>query len=336
VKPEPLGVTLVIPGRNAERTIASCLDAAVPLLGHDGLQEIIFVDDGSTDRTPEVVGAYPVTCLKLDGRGPGAARNLGWRAATTPLIWFLDADCVAEPDTLQLLLLHLDDPDVAGVGGSYGNMHPDSLLACLIHEEIRERHLSMDADVNYLGSFNVLYRREVLESVGGFDETFITAEDADLSYRITARGHHLRVEPSALAGHHHPTRLRPYLRTQRLHGYWASRLYARHRGNAFGNSYASFLDHIQPVVAIAALMGVPGLALSRFRFLSLALLLALFLLHLPMTGRLLRRTGSWRMALFAPLGMLRAVARGLGMCRGLVGAITYKLNPRRDTFALLV
>jgi glycosyltransferase involved in cell wall biosynthesis len=330
------GVTLVVPGRNAARTISNCLEAAIPLVGHDGLQEIVFVDDGSTDETPRIVERYPVRCLKLAGGGPGAARNAGWRSAETPLIWFIDADCVVEPDALRLLLPHLDASDVAGVGGSYGNIEADSWLARLIHEEIRERHLSMNADVNYLGSFNVIYRRDVLESLGGFDEEHFNgpgapgAEDADLSYRIVAVGHRLRVEPRALTGHYHPTRLKSYLRTQRLHGYWATRLYLRHRGMARRNSYASFWDHVQPPVAVAAIAGLPGLAAPPFRFLSPVLLLVLLLLQLPMTGRLLRRTKNWQMLWFAPLGMARAMARGIGMSHALLRSIPDMLRSRQQ------
>jgi cellulose synthase/poly-beta-1,6-N-acetylglucosamine synthase-like glycosyltransferase len=326
------GVTLVIPGRNAERTIRRCLDAAVGLLGRDGLEKIVFVNDGSTDRTAEIVGTYPVTLLAHVGGGPGAARNIGWRAATTPLVWFIDSDCVVEPDALRLLLPHLESPEVVGVGGSYGNVEADSLLATIIHEEIRERHLSMDAKVDFLGGFNVVYRRDALESVGGFDEERFNgpgapgAEDADLSYRLSARGHQMRHEPDALVGHYHPTRLSRYLRSQRLHGFWATRLYARHSGMAGSNSYSSFLDHIQPAVAMVAIGALPGLAWPQLRLVSVTPVLALGLLQLPMAGRLLRRTRDWRMLGFVPLGMVRAVARGVGMTLAVLRATIDRLG----------
>ena len=149
-------VSLVIPGRDCARTVRQCLEAVVPLLEGSPLDEIIFVDDGSKDNTAAIVAESPVTCLAGAGTGAGAARNIGWRAAKHPLIWFVDSDCVAEPEALTRLLPHLEDPHVGGVGGSYGIMTAESLLACLIHEEIVERHLRMPKRVNFLATFNVL------------------------------------------------------------------------------------------------------------------------------------------------------------------------------------
>lgn len=198
-----MNVSLVIPGRNCERTIGPCLDAVVAILERSGspLEEIIFVDDGSTDDTREIVAAAPVTLLGGRGAGPGAARNLGWRAARNPLVWFVDADCVAAPDALDLLVPHLDDPRVAAVSGSYGNLRPGSLLPTLIHEEIIERHLAMSVEVDFLATFNVLYRREALERVGGFDERFLKGQDAELSFRVMEAGWTLRFEARSRVRH---------------------------------------------------------------------------------------------------------------------------------------
>ncbi|MHC4974894.1 MAG: glycosyltransferase family 2 protein, partial [Planctomycetota bacterium] len=248
-------VSLVIPGRNCAATIRPCLEAVVPLLGDDAspLAEIIVVDDGSTDGTAAIVGEYPVTRLEGPRRGPGGARNAGWRAAAHPLVWFVDADCVAEPDALARLLPHLDDPKVAAVSGSYGNMRPDSLLACLIHEEIVERHGWMDERVNWLATFNVLYRRAALDEVGGFDERYLKAQDAELAFRVLKAGHELAFDIGSRVGHFHETSWRRYLRTQAQQGYWRVWLHLEHRGYEMKNSYSGFVDHVQPPLAMLLL-----------------------------------------------------------------------------------
>jgi len=325
-------VTLVIPGKNASQTLRQCLDSVVPLLKSGELAEIIFVDDGSTDDSADIAATYPVRVINGTGGGPGYARNLGWRETRTPLVWFIDSDCVAEPDALRRLLPHLADAMVAGAGGSYANMRPDSLLACLIHEEIVQRHLRMAAEVDYLASYNVIYRREVLEKVGGFDECRFNgpgspgAEDIELAFRLHEAGHRLRFERNSRVGHHHPTRLLRYLRSQRHHGYWRVALYLTHRGQAAGDAYSGVVDHAQPALAMLTVATLPLVfwwPLTLVPLTSAALLLAA---QLAMTLRLLRRTGSARYALFAPVSFVRAFARGIGMS---LAALMYLLQGKR-------
>ena len=98
----PRSVTLVIPARDASETIDACLEAVDRVRQREGsrLERIIVVDDGSRDDTLERVRRHDVEILESGGRGAGAARNLGWRHATTPLVWFVDSDCEAEPEAL--------------------------------------------------------------------------------------------------------------------------------------------------------------------------------------------------------------------------------------------
>jgi glycosyltransferase involved in cell wall biosynthesis len=337
-EPTPAGrVTLVIPGKNASRTLRQCLDAVVPLRAAGELEEIVFVDDGSTDDTAAIAAGYPVRVVAGAGGGPGYARNLGWRAARTPLVWFIDSDCVAEPDALRLLLPHLADPNVAGAGGSYGNMRPDSLLACLIHEEIVERHLRMPEDVDYLASYNVIYRREVLERVGGFDEVRFNgpgspgAEDIELAFRLHEAGYRLRFERSSRVGHHHPTRLLRYLRAQRHHGYWRVALYLTHRGRAAGDSYSKILDHAQPPLAVLLVASLPLLFWPPGWVVPAALLALLLAAQVPMTAAIVRRARRPSYLAFLPLGAVRAVWRAAGM--SLAAAASLLRPGRRERVA---
>jgi glycosyltransferase involved in cell wall biosynthesis len=319
-------VTLVIPGRNAAGTIESCLRAVVPLLQQGLLHEILFVDDGSTDDTATIVDRFPVRRLPGTGSGPGAARNIGWRAATTPLVWFIDSDCVAEPDALELLLQHMDGSELAGVGGSYGNMLPESLLACLIHEEIIERHRAMPREVNFLATFNVLYRREMLDKVGGIDERFLKAQDAELAYRIRQAEGRLGFELDSRVKHYHPHRLGPYLKTQRQQGYWRAWLYFEYPGRMGGDSYSGLADHLQPVLALLSLAFLPLVLWPPAALAEALSLLALCTMQLPMTARIVSRTGAPRYALFGAMSLLRSYARGLGLIFGTLAALASRVS----------
>ena len=312
------GVSLVIPGRNCERTIRQCLSAVAPLVDNSRLHEIIFVDDGSTDRTAEIVAEFPVTRLPGAGRGPGAARNLGWRRAQHAYIWFVDADCVAEADALDHLLAHMDDSKVAAVSGSYGIMNPESLLASLIHEEIITRHRAMSSDVNFLATFNVVYRRAVLEEVGGFNERFLKGQDAELSFRVLAAGYGLRFALDSRVKHFHETSWLAYLKTQRQQGFWRVPLHLTHSGHAAGDSYSGLIDHIQPPLAVLILLSTPLLPFERLALVPAALIALLGLAQIPMTARILSRLRSPGHILFSVLGFVRAFWRAVGMVSGLL------------------
>jgi glycosyltransferase involved in cell wall biosynthesis len=171
------GVTVVVPtlGR-------SSLAAALP----PGL-DVLVVDDRPDRRTPLRV---PPTMIGrvVPGRaaGPAAARNDGWRAATTEWVAFLDDDVVPDPDWTARLL---DDLAAAGpeVGGVQGRLRVP--LPPGRRPTDWQRVTAALADGQWLTA-DMAYRRAALEQAGGFDERLPRAfrEDADLAYRVRRAG----------------------------------------------------------------------------------------------------------------------------------------------------
>jgi glycosyltransferase involved in cell wall biosynthesis len=326
-------VTLVVPARDAMRTLGSCLDAIDAVRNRPGsrLGPTILVDDGSIDGTGDHARSRGVEVVSGVGRGPAAARNLGWRRATTPLVWFLDSDCVAAPDALERLLPHLEDPAVAGVGGTYSIAPDATLLERLIHEEIVVRHARMPVETDFLATFDVLYRREVLERFGGFDERYITAEDAEFGFRLLDHGRRLRFERGSVVRHFHANRLMKYLRMQRTHGYWRVLLHLERPGRG-RTAYSGAIDHLQPflaavllplvLVAIAATVlsatGTLGTAWAGAAWVATAVAaLVLLAAQLPIAAAMARREGA-AMWWFVPLGWIRSLWRAAGMVAGVV------------------
>ncbi|HAN30626.1 MAG TPA: hypothetical protein DCQ06_03420 [Myxococcales bacterium] len=318
----PKAVSLVIPGRDCVETLRPCLNAVLPLLDGPHLQEIIFVDDGSVDGSGDLARELGVRVLMGPGKGAGFARNLGWRQCQSPLVWFVDSDCVSEPDALDLLMPLMATDEVAAVGGSYGNMRPDRILSCLIHEEIIARHLKMSKEVNFLATFNVLYRRDVLEQVGGFDPRFVKAQDAELAFRVGAEGHTLCFERRSQVKHFHLADMLRYFKVQRQQGYWRAWLYRAHPDHSSGDSYSNVLDHLQPPLGLAVTLGLIFPLFGPVGWgLETVLVTALLACQAPMTFRLIRRTGQLRYLAFAPMSAIRSAYRGVGFVHGIAAIV---------------
>ena len=340
--------TIVVPAYNAEATLERCLHACL----HQTCPniEVVVVDDGADDATPRIAKTFPVHYIRQENRGPAAARNRGAREARGDFVAFTDADCIPRPDWIEQLLAGFEE-EIVAVGGTYGIANPENMLARMIHEEIADRHASFQAqarrtsaprhagtsplcEVDFLGSFNVMYRRQAFEAVGGFDESFphASAEDNDLSYRLIDAGGRLRFNPRAIVNHYHPTRLIPYLRAQTRHGYWRVRLYVKHPNRAKkGDRYAGLTDLLAPAMALLAVVVALCAEAGRLFWsratvppaVEILIILAYVLLVALRVIRLAFRTGNREMLLFWPVVILRDPARGVGMLAGIARFILF-------------
>ena len=114
-------ISVVIPCHNQEKYLEKCLLSITE--GGISDYEIIAVDDGSTDGTPEILSAFSKKCnrmrtVSLDGRGAGAARNLGMKYALGEFILFMDSDDLIVPTYLEdLLEVLVEYPDLDVVCG---------------------------------------------------------------------------------------------------------------------------------------------------------------------------------------------------------------------------
>lgn len=176
-------VSIVIPtiGRESLGRLLSALAAE--------RDRVIVVDDRPGPAEP-LQGAAEVTVLRSGGRGPAAARNMGWRAAQTPWVVFLDDDVLPDPGWLSVLAADLHAAEQARAAGSQGVItvpHPRDRRPT----DDERRTLGL-ADARWITA-DMAYRRTVLVETGGFDERFRRAyrEDSDLALRITLAGHRI-------------------------------------------------------------------------------------------------------------------------------------------------
>jgi cellulose synthase/poly-beta-1,6-N-acetylglucosamine synthase-like glycosyltransferase len=152
-------------------------------------------------------------------------RNAGVRAAEGEIIVFTDAGCRPEPEWLaQLVAPLLQDEHVAtGMGlsppGSTGERVADRMT---VQGTLATRY------INQCSTITLAFRREVFDTVGGFDEGFAYGSDIDFSWRLTDAGYRIRGVPDAITRHDAGT-LRRQLRRSYVYGKARVRLYRKHR-----------------------------------------------------------------------------------------------------------
>ncbi|MBO0745504.1 MAG: HAD-IIIA family hydrolase, partial [Candidatus Dormibacteraeota bacterium] len=178
-------VTVVVPtvGRPSLGRLLNSLaeqDAGTPI-------RVLVVDDRRRPDGPlPVPDGVPVMVVRSGGRGPAAARNAGWRVAETPWIAFLDDDVVCPPGWSAALRRDLE----GAVDGSQGRVRvPRASGRAATDWERQVQGLERAR----WATADMAYRRQVLESLGGFDERFRRAyrEDADLALRARRGGYRL-------------------------------------------------------------------------------------------------------------------------------------------------
>lgn len=304
--------------------LGDCLAGLASTSASEGAPQVIVVDDGSTDGTASLAERWGARLVRTAGLGPAAARNAGVRASTGEIVVFLDADCVPEAGCLDALLAPFADAEVSGVRGGYATRQR-SLVARFVQLEMEEKQARMAASdqAAVVDTACAAYRRRVFLEHGGFDESFSvpSVEDADFSFRLTARGERLLYAPGARVSHSHPETLRAYCGRKLRFGYYRARLYRRYPSRVREDGYTPRLMPLQILLAggmLPAGLASPWSAAARAVLAVLAL--AFFFCCLPLTRR------AWRgdrplVPLVPPMLLARSLAQGVGLAAGLVAQL---------------
>jgi len=196
-----LRATVAIPCYNGSSYVGAVIESV--LAQTLPANEVLVVDDGSTDGSAEIICRYPVRLIRHgENRGLAAARNSAVEIATGDVIVFIDADAVAAPSLLSVLLSGYDGPEIGGVGGQGVEAHIRTLADRWRRKHASQTHGDRPKDVEFLYGLCMSFRLEVLREIGGFNPTFRTnAEDIDASLRLRKAGYRLRYLPDAKVYH---------------------------------------------------------------------------------------------------------------------------------------
>ena len=216
-------VTVIVPAYNEEKVIEKCLDSI--LRSNYANFRIVVVDDGSTDRTSQIVAQSfghhdRVVLLREENRGKWHAANFGLSVVETPYFIIADADSLFFADTIRWLVQQFKDDRIGAVAGlvEVGN-HENLLTACQRIEYIVSQSVMRRAYETFEGILVVpgavgAWRTEAVLRAHAFSGETIT-EDADLTVAVHRAGYRVRFQEQARSVTEAPASVRAFMR-QRL------------------------------------------------------------------------------------------------------------------------
>ena len=232
-------VSVIVPVYNAAATIAPCVQSLLQLDYPADQFELILVDNGSKDGSLEILRSFGdrIRVLREEKRGASAARNHGIRAARFPLVAFTDADCIVDSQWLKHLVVPLSDPEVGVSGGAVLARRPCNRIEAYgetVHDNFRAITCYRPA---YCDTASWASRAEVLQRLNYFDETFLRAQDCELSCRVQQAGLRLVFVREAIVYHRNESTWRGLFLEGMTHGRNSIQLLERHREFYAGFGY---------------------------------------------------------------------------------------------------
>jgi GT2 family glycosyltransferase len=222
--------SVVVAVLNAEETLETCIRSVLNL-EYPADRELVFVDNGSTDGSLRILDRFrhEIRILCEPKRGASAARNRGIREARFPVVAFTDSDCAVDPHWLRHLVAPLAGPKVGASGGAILSGRPCNPVEAF-GESVHDNGKAITVyKPPYVASGSWASRKDVLEKLNGFDETFLRAQDVELSCRLLQAGFELAYAPGAIVYHRNESTYLGLFREGYTHGLNNIALIERHR-----------------------------------------------------------------------------------------------------------
>jgi glycosyltransferase involved in cell wall biosynthesis len=192
-------VSVIVPTYNRASLLKRLLESLREQTYPADKFEVLVVDDGSTDETPQVVeefarsAPFAVRYFRQPRKGPAAARNLGIQQSRGEIVAFVDSDVTVAKDWLTNAVHYFLTDKVDGVEGRTEPCGTETPFAHRAHNLKGGQFLTC----------NIFYTRAILKRIGGFDERFRAPhrEDSDLAWRVLDAGGRIVFAPDVVAFH---------------------------------------------------------------------------------------------------------------------------------------
>jgi lipopolysaccharide/colanic/teichoic acid biosynthesis glycosyltransferase/glycosyltransferase involved in cell wall biosynthesis len=315
-------ITVIIPARDAEKTIGECLRA---VMDQEEMQfgtdyEVILVDDGSIDQTVEIAESFSVRVIQQSNAGPAAARNHGAMVAAGSILVFTDSDCAPSSGWLKNLTQPLSDPQIVGVKGAYLT-HQVKLVPRFVQLEYayKDTRMSNLSSIDFIDTYSAAYRKDVFLQNGGFDERFLNpaVEDIEFSFRLARKGYRLLFEPKATVFHYHDRNLVEYLQRKFKIGYWGAYMLGWTSEKMLRDSHTAPTQRLEIILVATLLITLPFLVIwPIYAAEAFFAILVLFLIMTTPFQAFIRKRDPQVLWIASIMLIARAGALGMGLFKG--------------------
>ena len=280
---EALKISVVVPVKNASKTIGDCLDAIYANNNADF--EVVVVDDGCTDNTMDIVSKYECPVLKNNVRsGVSGARNTGAFASKADVLVFIDADIVVPKNALSRILEKIQYTGIDAVVGMLSeNIKFTNFSSQYKNLWMHYTFNNLPSSISLIFSSMAAIKRDIFLKFGGFDTNyrFPNVEDNELGIRLRESGHNIILDKTLQVEHLKKYTFLGLLKTHFFRTKGLKKLYSRKKiiGSSKNNPSSVpnvYLFNIPLTIALICLL----ISLPLGGHLSLKLTIALFLLLL--------------------------------------------------------
>jgi glycosyltransferase involved in cell wall biosynthesis len=319
-------ISVIIPAYNEEKRIANAIEALLRQTYPKDKMELIVVDDGSTDKTCEVVTKYPVKLIRHNkNRGDSASRNTGAKNALGEIIATTDADDSVNEKWLVNIAKHYSDVNVSSVvGSSHITYNKENwqeriiaeLFICMRGSNAVENIYDTKGRVasnRSIGS-NQSFRKNIFLGIRGYDMGLTAGMEQDIIWRVEKAGYKIAFEPNAKVYITLRDNFKKYIQHAYSRGKGGVIIYFKHPAKITFRYLFNMLYF--PLITAMSILGV----LFNMR---LFMYLVMMVLVLPMGYYLIRIPKGWQhikktldVIFILIIGYISFIVSSLGILRG--------------------
>jgi cellulose synthase/poly-beta-1,6-N-acetylglucosamine synthase-like glycosyltransferase len=310
-------ISIIIPLYNSERYIGKVLEALIAQ-DYPGQKEIIVVNDGSTDKSRDLIRNFEksgaIRVVDQSNQGAVAATNTGIKTASYDIICSVDSDVVLHRNFLTKVIEEFEDQNVGAVQGYYLTPAGLTFWARMMGYDVEKRYDDIRGkQVTQVCTGDTAYRKTALEKTGLFDPLFVYGYDNDMSYRLQRAGYKLVFRKDALCDHYWKADFRSYIKQQYRSAYGRMQLIRKHQDRISGDSVSGLRMILQaPLLLLACGLAGAGIILwifswpSKIPFLSALVLFILLLLdRIEFAGQIMKKQHDRSVLLLPFVHLLR-------------------------------